>query len=90
MCKITMATPTERRYFYILYNGMKYMLGTVTLRTAEKTAHLMVRDYIRIKWSDRNIYNVETEALVMAGKKRIASVYAYRKGKGMQAIIVHL
>ena len=51
---------------------------------------MMVKDYTRIKWSDRNVYNVETEALVMAGKRRIASVYAYRKGKGMPTTIVHL
>ena len=90
MCKITTATPAEKCYFYVLFNDQKHILGTVTRRTAEKTAHMMVKDYTRIKWSDRNVYNVETEALVMAGRRRIISIYAYRKGKGMPTTIVHL
>ena len=54
MCKITTATPAEKCYFYVLFNDQKHILGTVTRRTAEKTAHMMVKDYTRIKWSDRN------------------------------------
>lgn len=88
MCKIITATPKEKHFFYIVYNGVKYDLGTVTLRAAEKTAHLMVRDYIRIKWN-RNTKNVQTEAFVMSGKKQYACIYAIKKG-GMAATILHI
>ena len=89
MCKITTTPAGSKHYFYIVYNGDKYVLGTVTLRTAERTAHMMVRDYIRMKWN-RNTANVQSEAVVMAGKKKYASIYAYKKGKGMAATILHL